>query len=68
MTKPRYMILTTEERERYAGYCDYAEFEIGFFDYYNGRHANCSGVAEQTYDRGKECAMRREQRAQHCEH
>jgi hypothetical protein len=58
------MNLTTEEIERYAPYHRWRMFQIGFDDYTIGErwdHAFSQNSAEgQAYDRGAECAMRRQ--------
>jgi hypothetical protein len=56
------MNLTPEEIERYAPYHTMCEFETGFTDYELGQNFSDSfhDVAGQAYDRGAECAMRRQ--------
>ncbi len=49
--------------ERYVGYWQSAEFSIGFVDWSSGRMRNpfnANSVAAQAWDRGAECAMRRQ--------
>jgi hypothetical protein len=53
--------VTDTERERYGSYVDMPAFSLGFRDYEELDEHNCGdGVAGQAYDRGRECAMRRE--------
>jgi hypothetical protein len=63
--------LTHEEVQRYAPYHEITEFWYGFREYQNGcayklqklGYPLRNSVAEQAYDRGAECAMRREHHA-----
>ena len=53
--------LTPDEIERYAPYHTFPEFARGFSDYNECiRWAWYDGVQAQAYDRGAECAMRRQ--------
>jgi hypothetical protein len=55
------MDLTQEEIERYTPYDTMAKFAEGFADYVAGRKLKkWPGVFGRAYDRGAECAMRRE--------
>ena len=57
------MNLSQDDIERYAPYHNFAEFEIGYHDYLAGRNnPHMSGVGQQAYDRGAECAMRHQRR------
>jgi hypothetical protein len=58
--------LTDEEIDRYAPYHTWSEFTEGYDDYVLGHRAreplNHDSVASQAYDRGAECAMRRQRK------
>jgi hypothetical protein len=53
--------LTSEEIERYAPYHTSKWFACGYFDYkIRPNLRDMSGVDSQAYNRGAECAMRRQ--------
>ncbi len=56
------MELSQAEIDRYAPYHTFPEFELGFDAYVAGLVPafDIPGVAGQAYDRGGECAMRRQ--------
>ena len=57
------MDLTPDEIERYAPYHTMPEFAEGYADYQHCKYREFDGVAAQAYDRGAECAMRRQRKA-----
>jgi hypothetical protein len=59
------LILTPEEIERYAPYHTYPAFRRGYDDYMESRHdwSVINTVDGRAYDRGAECAMRRQRKA-----
>jgi hypothetical protein len=58
------LVLTPEELERYAPYHTYPAFRRGYDDYMESRHdwSVINTVEGQAYDRGAECAMRRQRK------
>jgi hypothetical protein len=55
------MEMSQAEIERYAPYHTFPEFAEGYADYKAGlRDIGYDGVGGQAYDRGAECAMRRQ--------
>jgi hypothetical protein len=54
--------LTADEIERYAPYHTIPQFAIGYRDYERGVNFSddYDGATGQAYDRGAECAMRRQ--------
>jgi hypothetical protein len=59
------LVLTLEEIERYAPYHAYPAFRRGYDDYMESRHdwSVINTVEGRAYDRGAECAMRRQRKA-----
>jgi hypothetical protein len=55
--------LTQEEITRYQPYHTMQEFWRGRVDYLVNVNREIDGVAGQAYDRGAECAMRRQRKA-----
>jgi hypothetical protein len=58
------MNLTQEEIERYSPYHTMAAFKHGFEDYTAGRPSQADRLLTdgRAYDRGAECAMRRQRK------
>jgi hypothetical protein len=59
------LVVTPEEIERYAPYHTYPAFRRGYDDYIESRHdwSVINTVEGQAYDRGAECAIRRQRKA-----